>query len=128
MGPAKLRCVVVDDDREFLEKVQRWFLASCTDFEVLPFSNGADALDFLRHGRVDLIFTGYLMPQIDGLQLISSVRAFNRDVPIIMASVVPIQATAEARGATGFFKKSAFWSHLEAILAPLRARLMPSGV
>jgi two-component SAPR family response regulator len=57
MSPAKLRCVVVDDDCDFLEQVKRWFLRSCADFEVLPFANSVDALDYLRRERVDLIVT-----------------------------------------------------------------------
>lgn len=125
MSPAKLRCVVIDDDREFLEKVQRWFVASCTDFEVLSFSNGVEAVDFLRRGRVDLVFTAYLMPQIDGLQLISIIRAFNAHVPICMTSSVPLQTVALARGATAFFSKSALGSQLGDLLAKLRAQPAP---
>lgn len=126
MSSSKLRCVVVDDDREFLEKVQRWFVTSCTDFEVVPFSRGMDAIDFIREKRVDLLFTAYLMPQIDGLQLISIVRSFNPCLPILMASGVPIQAPALARGATAFVTKSALWTQLGAMLARLRESAKPA--
>lgn len=121
MKPAKLRCVVIDDDREFLEKLQRWFVTSCTDFEVLPFANGLDAVEFLRQKRADLVLTAYLMPQIDGLQLITLIRTFNAHVPIYMASAVPIGAPALARGATAFFAKGALWFQLRAALEKLRA-------
>ena len=127
MSPAKLRCVVIADDREFLEKVQRWFVSSCTDFEVSPFSNGLDAVDFLRQRRVDLMFTAYLMPQIDGLRLISIIRSFNSQVPIYMTSGVPMRATAVARGATGFFEKARLWPQLSVALAKLRERIAPAS-
>jgi hypothetical protein len=78
MSPAKLRWVVVDDDHSFLEQVKRWFLISCSDFEVLPFANSVDAVDCLRKQRVDLIVTAYPVPAIDGLQLISIVRGVQR--------------------------------------------------
>lgn len=119
MHPAKLRCVVIDDDREFLEKVKRWFVASCADFEVLPFSSSPEAVEFLRRERVDLVFTGYLMPQIDGLQVISTIRSFNAHVPICMASSVPMQAVALARGATTFVSKSRLWTQLGDLVAGL---------
>ena len=122
MSPAKLRCVVVDDDHSFLEQVKRWFLLSCSDFEVLPFANSVDAVDYLRNQRADLIVTAYLVPAIDGLQLISIVRAFNAHVPICMTSSVPIQAAALARGATTFISKAALWSQLGSMLAELRAK------
>ena len=123
MAPAQLRCVVVDDDPEFLEQVKRWFVTSCSDFEVMPFTNSVEAIDYLRLKRVDLVFTAYLVPQIDGLQLISIVRSFNAHVPICMFSAVPIQATALARGATAFFSKSAVWSQLGDALARIRGRI-----
>jgi CheY-like chemotaxis protein len=119
MPKSKLRCVVIDDDREFLEKVERWFVASCTDFEVLPFADALDAVDFLRRRPVDLVFTAYLMPQIDGLQLISIIRAFDARVPICMTSTVPMHAVAVARGATEFVSKSRLWTQLGTIVAKL---------
>lgn len=122
MARAKLRCVVVDDDREFLDQVKRWFLISCTDFEVLPFANSVDAIDYVRRERVDLIVTAYLIPAMDGLQFISIVRAFNAHVPIFMASHVPIQAAALARGATAFCSKAGLWTHLGGLLSRLRER------
>lgn len=125
MSPAKLRCVVVDDDHEFLEHVKRWFLTSCTDFEVLPFASSVDALDYIRRERVDLVLTAYLVRPIDGLQIISSIRAFDPRLPICLMSSVPLAATALARGATEFLAKSRVRSQLEAVLARLREQLVP---
>lgn len=122
MTPARLRCVVIDDDPEFLERVQRWFVTSCTDLEVVSFASGLDAVEFLRRERADLVLTGYLMPQIDGLQLISIIRALHLHVPIYMASHVPIRAVALARGATEFFAKGSLWARLESAVATLRER------
>lgn len=119
----KPRCIVVDDDADFLEQVKRFFVASCLDYEVLPFSSSVDAIDFLRQHRVDLILTAYLVPQIDGLQLISLVRRLNARVPILMLSRVPIEAAALARGASAFLAKSALWTQLGAVIRELA---MPS--
>lgn len=122
MTPAKLRCVVVDHDREFLEQVKHWFLISCSDFEVLQFANSVDAIGYVRRERVDLIVTAYLIPAMDGLQFISIVRALNARVPICMISHVPIQAVALARGATAFCSKAGLWTHPGGLLGRLRER------
>jgi CheY-like chemotaxis protein len=79
---------------------------------MLPCSSGADALDLIRQRRVDLVLTAYLVPAIDGLQLISAVRAFDAHLPIVMISNVPVGAIALARGATGFFSKRSVWTEL----------------
>lgn len=105
-------CVVIDDDAEFLEQVKRYFVSACLDYEVVTFSSSTAAVDYIRQRRVDLILTAYLVPQIDGLQFISLVRAFNARVPILMLSRVPVQAAALARGATAFLAKAKLWSHL----------------
>lgn len=128
MSPAKLRCVVVDDDHEFLEQVKRWFLTSCTDFEVLTFGSSIDALDYIRRERVDLVLTAYLVSPVDGLQTISIIRAFNPRLPICMMSSVPLAATALARGATEFLAKFRVRSELEAVLAKLREQFAPLAV
>ena len=118
---AKPRCVVLDDDAEFLDQIRRFFAASCLDYEVVAFSNSVEAVEFIRRRRVDLILTAYLVPQIDGLQFISLVRSWNAAVPILMLSHVPVRAAALARGASAFLAKSALWTQLEAMLGALRA-------
>jgi CheY-like chemotaxis protein len=125
MGPAKLRCVVVDDDREFLAQVSRWLLTNGTDVDVASFTSSVDALDHLRREPVDLILTAYLVAPLDGLQLISIIRGFNPHVPIGLMSGVPLEATALARGATAFLPKPRPWSQLETLLAELRRGRAP---
>lgn len=119
MIPVSPRCVIVDDDREFLERVSRWFRISGLDFEVVTFTGGVEAVDYLHRERADLILTAYLLAAMDGLQLISIVRRFDARVPICMMSRVPMKATALARGATAFFSKSELWPQIEAFIAKL---------
>lgn len=125
MSPAKLRCVVVDDDREFLEHIHRWFRSSYPEFEVVAFTGSIDALECLRRERADLILTAYLMAAVDGLQFISIVRGFDVHVPICMMSSVPMKASALARGATEFFPKSELWIRRESFVVKLRADAAP---
>lgn len=120
MSPAKLRCVVVDDDHEFLGQVVRWFRSNCPDFEVVAFTASIDAIERLRRDRADFILTAYLIAAVDGLQLISIVRGFDLRVPICMMSSVPIKASALGRGATAFFAKSELWARLEGFVGKLR--------
>lgn len=121
-------CVVIDDDLAYLDRLKRFFIASCLDYEVVSFSNAVDAIDYVRHRRVDLILTAYLVPYMDGLQFISLVRSFNAHIPILMMSSVPIEACALARGATAFLAKSRLWTQLSSILRTLGNPLVPTPV
>lgn len=113
---AKPRCVIVDDDVEFLDQVKRFFVAACLDYEVVAFPSSTAAVDYLRTRRADVILTAYLVPQIDGLQFIRLVRAMDARVPILMLSSVPVKAAALAVGATAFIAKRSLWTHLAAAL------------
>ena len=43
-------------------------------FEVEEVSDGALALDRLRHGKFDILFTDIVMPELDGFELCEEVR------------------------------------------------------
>jgi CheY-like chemotaxis protein len=116
----KPRCVVIDDDPDFLDQVKRCLFSAWRDCEVVSFQSSVDAVEFIRHRRVDLILTAYLVPAIDGLQLIRLVRSFDTRVPILMLSSVPVKAAALAHGATAFLAKSALWRKMDAVLAHVR--------
>lgn len=78
--------LVVDDEpgnRELLS-----FLLSLEGFEVLAAVDGKDALEKIANNPCDLIITDYMMPRMDGQELVRRVRAqpsYGR-VPIILTS------------------------------------------
>ena len=58
-------------------------------YQTVSARNGADALARLAaQGPIELIITDYMMPEMDGLELIGKVRALPtfKDIPIMMAS------------------------------------------
>ena len=65
-------------------------LLSLEGYEVVATSNGAQALEVLSSRECDLIITDHMMPVMDGLTLLSKVRADARftKLPTIMMSAV----------------------------------------
>jgi two-component system chemotaxis response regulator CheY len=57
-------------------------------FEVITASDGMDALEKLPKGKVDLIITDLNMPNMDGYELIRTLRESNeyRELPVIILS------------------------------------------
>lgn len=111
---SKPQCLVVHGDREWLGQLTRFFKLSRPGCEVVTFSNSVEALEYARSGRVELIVTDYLLPQIDGLHFIRSVRTFDEGVPIILMSDVPVEVAARSHGATAFLGTESWWTELEA--------------
>ena len=96
--------LAVDDDKAALE----WIATVLKTYEVLTTTNGADALDVVRSRRVDCVLLDLLMPGIDGLQVLSQIKAVDPDLDVILASgVVQPQAisTAMKRGAFEYLVK-----------------------
>jgi CheY-like chemotaxis protein len=83
-------CVLVIDDEPAVRFVLRVIL-ELDHYEVIEAGQGAEALARLGERRVDLILTDFMMPVMDGGELIDRVRAEPElaDIPILMISASP---------------------------------------
>jgi signal transduction histidine kinase/CheY-like chemotaxis protein len=81
-----LSVLIVDDDTE----VRQATAAMLTDLgcEVIDVSGGAEALVVLGNTRVgcDVVVADYAMPQMNGLELTSAIRARGWALPVILAT------------------------------------------
>ncbi len=75
--------LIVDDDEEFVRMLGE-FLAS-QGFVTLHAASGRLALECLKTETPDLIVLDIMMPDLDGLETLQSIRS-ERDVPIIMVT------------------------------------------
>lgn len=79
--------LVVDDDSVYRE-VLRIALES-EGYEVLPAENGARALNILKCSKPDLVILDILMPVMDGLRFLQSLRGdLKLDVPVLVLTCV----------------------------------------
>jgi two-component system NtrC family response regulator len=53
-------------------------------FETLTANSGAEALETLAESDVDLVLTDMKMPQMDGIELLESIKSRNPDLPVVM--------------------------------------------
>jgi CheY-like chemotaxis protein len=72
----------VDDEMESLRS-QVMFLEN-KGYEVKPFSNGFDAIDFFKENPVDVVLLDESMPGITGLETLSQIKALNNSIPVVM--------------------------------------------
>ena len=73
---AGLNVLVVDDDESLAELFARTLLGAGANVQSTP--NGRDALEALREGTFDVLVSDLDMPYLDGLGLVSEVRASER--------------------------------------------------
>ena len=93
--------MVVDDSAT----VRKFVAASLTmqGFTVIPAVDGMDALEKLPAARVDLVVTDLNMPNMDGFELIRSLRENPQysEVPVIILTSVSDSASKEAGAQLG---------------------------
>lgn len=78
--------LVVDDDISSRRLYREVFQGE--GFAVLAAQDGLEGLDIAIRERPDLVFTGIIMPRMDGFELIKALRknAATSDIPVVMYS------------------------------------------
>ena len=85
--------LLADDNADMRDYVQRLLTP---DYDVIPVSDGREALHVLDQREVQLVLTDVMMPNVDGFELLRLVRSHPRhaETPVIMLSA---RAGEEAR-------------------------------
>ena len=96
LAPIGIKRVLVVDDQFINRTILERQLVPC-GIAVTLCRSGADALVALQTASFDAILTNHDMPDIDGLELATRIRAAGIDTPILLLSANPAQAR-EAKG------------------------------
>lgn len=81
--PTDIRVLVVDDDQEF-QKIISHYLTEDPRYSVESADSGLQALEMIRENTYSAIIADYLMPEIDGLELLRIVRCQDNSIPFIL--------------------------------------------
>ncbi len=121
----KMTVVIADDSktarfiiRQYLEMVGLYHA------EFIEAENGRQALQLVRDNQVNILFTDYKMPEMDGLDLLRRVKASPvlHDLPVIVITSFANQAKIDELSENGAFavlQKPLSLSKLHETLKPL---------
>ena len=76
------KIIWVDDEMESLQS-QKMFLET-KGYEVTTFSNGFDALEYIKSNIVDAVLIDETMPGITGLQTLVKIKEINQGIPVVL--------------------------------------------
>jgi len=80
-----MKKILVVDDEEAIRLLYKEELTEA-GYQVDVAKDGAEALGKLQQARPDLMTIDLRMPGMDGIELLSQVRALHRDLPIIIST------------------------------------------
>lgn len=111
--------VLVVDDSPIARKMLIRSLPVNWDIEITQAGGGAEALAAYRSGKVDVMFLDLTMPEVDGYQVLETLRHEDMNCLVIVVSA-DIQPEAvervKAMGAIAFIKKPVDAARVEAVL------------
>jgi|GEM_PF-2339857 len=82
-GRTHLLALLVDDDIAYLE-VLKFFLERDGAIECEIATSAKQALEIMAQKEFDAVVSDYLMPEIDGLELLKIIRLQGKEVPFVM--------------------------------------------
>ncbi len=103
------RLILADDEINILEGME--FLINSFDLPITiskTFTNGLDALNYIKENSPDIAVLDINMPKLNGLDLIKDIRKFNKNIEIIIISgydVFTYAQTAINNGVSAYLLK-----------------------
>lgn len=106
---SELNLLIVDDSAT-MRKIIKLNLTKIGYSNIIEAAHGAEALQKLSTEKVDLIFSDWNMPEMNGLQFLQKVRSESgyQNIPIIMLTTVSTQdevVAALKAGASSYIVK-----------------------
>lgn len=98
--------LVVDDNQKLLDMLRRTL--SYEGFQVRTATSGREALRALERERPDLLVLDWLMPDLDGIDVLTRLRAVSNEIPVLMLTArdaVEHRVEGLARGADDYLVK-----------------------
>ena len=98
--------LITDDDPGIRSSLST--LLRCEGYEPLEAGDGNTALQIVREGLVDVLLLDVVMPGMNGLDVLQSVREMDADLPVIVLTgygTPDIAATAGTHAVSGFLTK-----------------------
>lgn len=80
------KILLVEDDKELLELFKT--ILEAEGHDILLAHHGLEAIRKIENFRVDLIITDAMMPEMDGYELIQTLRLANHQLPILMITAL----------------------------------------
>ncbi len=93
--------LLIDDEPAQITSIKSFLKRR--DHIVSSANSGQDGINIVKDGNVDLVFTDYRMPEMNGLEVVQSIKEINPELPVVV-----ITAFSDTKDAVQVMKEGAF--------------------
>ena len=124
MTPART-ILVVDDEYSIAESLVE--ILTWEGYTVVTAANGRDALEAVGRVRPDLILLDYMMPVMDGLQMLRALRqnAEHTALPVVLMTAASLEGPTDTKLWNALIQKPFEIDYLTRVLTRVLAREKP---
>ncbi|MCK4754193.1 MAG: sigma-54-dependent Fis family transcriptional regulator, partial [Calditrichia bacterium] len=98
---SEFRILLIDDEPAQITSIKSFLKRR--DYVILTASSGQEGLSFINDGNVDLVFTDFRMPEMNGLEVVQKIKKINPEIPVVV-----ITAFSDTEVAVKVMKEGAF--------------------
>ena len=77
-----MRILLAEDEKALSKALVKIFEAN--NYSIDPVYDGQEALDYLEAGNYDVAVLDIMMPKVDGITVLKTLRASGSDLPVLM--------------------------------------------
>ena len=97
-----MKILVVDDNPDVRYSIEDALSSNYDDFEIYEASSGEECLEKLNYLKADLIFMDVMMPGLDGLRTVQTIRKTPfKDVKVVFLTAKTDDVTKEVASLSG---------------------------
>ncbi len=93
--------LLIDDEPAQITSIKSFLKRR--DYTVSSANSGPDGIKIVKDGNIDLVFTDYRMPEMNGLEVVKSINRINPELPVVV-----ITAFSDIKDAVQVMKEGAF--------------------
>ncbi|MCD4693450.1 MAG: response regulator, partial [Calditrichales bacterium] len=79
---SEFRILLIDDEPAQIISIKSFLKRR--NYSVISANSGSEGMAVIRDSNIDLVFTDFRMPDMNGLEVVKALKDFNPEIPVVV--------------------------------------------